>query len=208
MKEFLKRHQAAIVVSIISTCFVVYFLKPILDLSGRVLMRLMVLLGTKYLDCIYSQVALLTTHEYSFLLLILAMGFGTAFILGLSTALLRHRFFAAAKREEDKPGTILKVFRSKFLVAINFALALLVTVGFFIVVVGNYTQLSLISSLNQHFRIIAPYIDEQVEEEILSEWSRMTSKADFDRVYKRIHALAQANGAELPPNRIYSPYSI
>ena len=55
-----------------------------------------------------------------------------------------------------------------------------------IVIVGNYTQLSLISSFNQHMRILAPYIDEQTEEQIISEWSLMKTEADYDAVYKTL----------------------
>ncbi len=208
MMDFLRKHQAAIMVSVISTFLFLYFLQPILEFSGRALMRLMAVLGTKYSDCIYRQVALLTTHEYSFYVLMLAFGFGTAVILGFSTALLRRRFFAPPKKDEEKARSISRALRLKPLVAINFIFALLLTIGFFIILVGNYTQLSLISSFNQHFQIIAPYIDEQQEEELLSEWSRMTSEEDYNRVYKKIHALAETNSVELPPNRIYSPFSI
>ncbi|MGB2985572.1 MAG: hypothetical protein WBE26_06785 [Phycisphaerae bacterium] len=80
--------------------------------------------------------------------------------------------------------------------------------GVVVVVAGNYTQLSLIGSFNQHMRILAPYLDEQAEEELMSEWSSMRSKADYDSLYEKLHDIVQKNGVELPPNKIYSPYSI
>jgi len=208
MIDFLRKHQPAIIVSVISTCLFIYFLQPILEFSGRVLIRLMAVLGTKYSDCIYKQVAQLTTHNYSFYILMMVLGLGTGLIFCLSTALMLRRFFAQPKKDEEKTKLIYRTLNSRPFVAINFVFALLLTVAFFIVLVGNYTQLSLISSFDQHFRIIAPYIDEQKEEEILSEWSSMTSEEDYNRLYKKIHILAETNSVELPPNQIYSPFSI
>lgn len=210
MTEFLKKHQSSIIAGIISTCIFLYLLQPILQLLSRLFLFCFSHLSSRYTDRIYTQVAQLTTQDYSFQLLTLVLALMTGTILSSATIYLFVRF--RKKPEERKVNEMGVRFRSALssrqAVVLNFIFAVALTFGLAIVFVGNYTQLSLISSFNQHMRILAPYLDEKTEKQLISEWSLMKSKADYDAVYKKLKVHAQAAGVELPPNKIYSPWSI
>jgi hypothetical protein len=52
-------------------------------------------------------------------------------------------------------------------------------------------------------RIVAPYIDQQQEEMIISRWSLMETEAEFDAIYAYLNEVADKNKVELKENRIY-----
>ena len=205
LREFLKRHQASIIVSVISTCLFLYFLQPILEFTAGYLLGFFSLLGSKYTDRIYTQVAQLETFDYSFGVFVIVLGSATAFSIGLSAGLLRRRCGTNDKETVEK---IQRSSTSKRFLVVVFTSTLLLSLVLALVVVGNYAQLSLISSFNQHMRILAPYLDDQAEEELISEWSSMRSKADYDSLYEKLHQISQKNSVDLPPNKVYSPFSI
>ena len=39
---------------------------------------------------------------------------------------------------------------------------------------------------------------------LISEWSRMESKADYDRIYDKLRGIAMRAGVRLPENKLYS----
>ncbi len=76
------------------------------------------------------------------------------------------------------------------------------------VLAGNYMQLSVISSFKRDLRILAPYIDDDHEERLLSEWSQMRSEEDYERIRRALNEIAEAHGIDFTENAIYSPFSI
>jgi hypothetical protein len=72
------------------------------------------------------------------------------------------------------------------------------------IVEGNYIQLSLVSSFEQHMRVLAPYMSDQRYKLFLSEWSRMTDETDYVKIYSELNAIAAENKIVLPENKIYS----
>ena len=78
----------------------------------------------------------------------------------------------------------------------------------FSIVIANFIQLSTISSFKQHIRVIAPYISDHEEEKLISEWSLMSSKQDYQLIYSKLDTIASDNNLELPENKIYSMLSL
>lgn len=57
------------------------------------------------------------------------------------------------------------------------------------------------STFQQRINAIAPYIDEQKEEELKSKWALMHSRNDFDMLDKEIELVAKGNKLALPKYR-------
>lgn len=68
---------------------------------------------------------------------------------------------------------------------------------------GESIVLNATSDFKQHVRIVAPYINEQEEEILLSEWSQMDSLKDYNDIYKKLGTIAEENQLMLKRNLNY-----
>ncbi len=138
------------------------------------------------------------------------LGFPASVLLGAAIRILL-RPLAKKKGEDEKddhekekdkepPPSPLRLF-----VAVLF---LLISSFFISLVIANYIQLSTISSFKQHIRIVAPYISDNEEEKLISEWSLINSKDDYQKIYNKLNKIATENGLQLPENKIYSMLSL
>ena len=56
----------------------------------------------------------------------------------------------------------------------------------------------------RHINILAPYLNEQEEEQIISEWSLMENRAVYREINNKLEKIAERNNIILPGNKIYS----
>jgi hypothetical protein len=227
MFELVKTHRAAVICSIIARIVCVYFLDPILAFLGRSVLWLAAQLGTSYTDRIFSQAAHLDTYDYAFALTLVYLMLPTIAFAGWMAyfgvrLLLRRRPATSASSVSASNGngrtdpassnqpsrTRLDFLREKLAGAAFVILGAVAFFWFCLVTGSQVAQLSLITSFQQHVRIVAPFIDDDAEERLISDWSRMQSKAEYDAIQRRLRAIAEVNGIQLPPNRLYSPFSI
>ncbi|MBO9492033.1 hypothetical protein J7384_16855 [Endozoicomonas sp. G2_1] len=198
--EFINKNKTAIAVSIISTIVFLYILQPLLEFIGVAFISFASYINTSYVDKIYAQISHLELLNYG-------LFFYTVFSSCLISVLLTT-IFALWKKEkttsEDETENNKKSPKLKRLTA----LALVITTLFILSISTRIYQFSILTSFKQHFRIIAAYIPEQEEENILSQWSLMQSKEDYELVQKKIENIAKDNGIKLPSNAIYSLNSI
>jgi hypothetical protein len=208
MKEVLHKHRAAILTSLIATTIFLYFLEPILSWLGRQFLWVAAKISNLYVDRIFAEASHLETQDFAYFLLAAVLLFIAGVLLSLMRRLVRGvPAENASGNEEDvederhvRPSTGLAIaFKTTFF---TFAVAMLLWVG--AVLIANHVELSLISSFRQHIRILSPYLSTQEEEEIISDWSLMNSKADYDKLYSKLSQVAEENGLELPTNRIYA----
>ena len=183
MVNMLKEQKAGILSGVIASAVFIYFIQPILNFSAFVFIRGSEIIGNTYTDRIYQQVAHLETHDYSFLFLMLFLGFPAATLLGASIRITINLFKkrkAESSDEEDQEGEkdeeVDKTKPPKIIRALVALLLFSISSFLFSIVVANFIQLSTISSFKQHIRIIAPYIGDQEEENLVSEWSLINSK--------------------------------
>lgn len=222
MQELIRRHRAAIICSIIASMLCVYFLDPILTFLGRSFLSWAAFLGGSYTDRIYSQAAHLETVNYSFLLVVSVFVFMASFTITLVILSLRHLRHRERLNStgllDSGDATIQRINiesqpqdkgkRPSFGSAAS-AVVMLVTLIWGSMVIGaNWVQLGVISSFQQHVRILRPYMDDVTEEAIVSEWSMMSSKADYDRVQAKLERIAEQQSIKLPENRLYSAFSL
>lgn len=199
-----KEHKAGIVSSLLATIFFIYFLQPILTWISQVVVKLMTITSTAFLDKIYVQAASLQTQDYSFLLLLFVIGIPC----GFSTITLMLVIFGKgtnrSKEPEPKririPSSALKTCFA--LVNVGFILAV------FVFVSANFIQLRAIVTFKQQMRALAPYIDDAEEEQIFSRWSLMKSNSDYEKISNTVAELAKRSNLELPETALYTPTSL
>ena len=203
MRDWIRKHSGAILAGLVSSFLFLYLLEPLLGFLVNAVVAVTTLLGTTYLDQIYSQAAHLETHNYAFWILTMVFGVTTGFATSTAFIILgvvRPRRSVTKDGEPKKPSKLARLGVAAFL---------LFGAGWGLVVLaGNYMQLSAISTFKRDLRIVAPFIDDHKEESLLSAWSLMQSEADYEAIRKELGAIAGTHGIALPENAIYSPFSI
>jgi hypothetical protein len=225
--QFARRHGASVVASVVASFLFLYLLNPILAFFGRSLLYVAARLNQAYLNRIYAQAAHLETQDFSFWLISIVVEIFSLLPLLMALSLLQgsrryisHRVVSdvATRRahDSDRPTATSESDLAQSLrrrpwrqvrasVAISFCV-----IGFLplvfggVIITANYVQLSLISSFRQHIRIVAPYVSDLEMKMLLSEWSRMEGKPDYDRVYDKLRGIAARAGVRLPENKLYS----
>lgn len=183
----------------ISSIIFLYFFQPILDYIGAKALILMDLTSSKFSDDFYSKISHLELMDYSFywisiICICISIAVGRIGISGL---------FSLVKKEKTTEVTS-KTKESVSKKVIFFLFCIFICLFGTLFVSTKFYQLSLISSFKQHLRVIAPYISEQEEEELLSKWSLMKNSNDYKAVYADLENIAKQNNILLPSNKIYS----
>jgi hypothetical protein len=156
---------------------------------------------TGYIDSRYQKAAILQNTEYSYFILsfifvIVAVAW-SEISSNITSDLKQKKVKVDKKKDKPLPKWAPLVFLiAKLLIWFYLLFGLLFLSGESIV-------LNATSDFKQHVRIIAPYINEQKEEELLSEWSLMQSADDYNEVYKTIIEIAKDNSLILKKNRHY-----
>ena len=68
---------------------------------------------------------------------------------------------------------------------------------------GESIVLNATSDFKQHLRIVAPYITDQEEELVLSEWSQMDSLEDYNNIYRKLIPIAKEHELVWRRNKNY-----
>jgi hypothetical protein len=203
--------QKEIKIAVIVSLLLTYFIQPIMTWISQKVMSMSNVASKAFIDRIYMQASHLESQNYAFLSYTLFQSFilgvliMTTIILLLPSKLADKSFDIIdskifSPQKSSKKKSALKYLVSFFLI-IYAALHILLTVG-------NFTQLSIITSFQQHIRILAPYLSDWQTEEIISKWSQMKGQEDYDNIYKDLNQKAKENKIILPPNKIYSIGSI
>ena len=216
MQEFLKKNSTPIVIGLISTMLFLYVLQPLLELIGNFSISVASSISSVYVDKIYSQIAHLEIMNYGYFFYMLFVSCFSIVTIAITVTLWKEEsknLITETKDHALDQDELLKLEskrqpkrRNK---KIRFTVISSVITVLSITTISTKTyQLSLLSSFKQHLRIVAPYIDEQKEEKILSDWSLMQSKTDYISIYVKLNEIAKDNNIELPDNTIYSINSI
>lgn len=208
--RFIREHGPSVIASLVASFLFLYLLDPILAFLGRSLLSVSALLNQAYLNRIYAQAAHLESHDFAFLIVAMVSGTVGALPMLIGVLLLRRSLAVRSQKIESDRSQNRQIHRHPGVgTTVSICLIGLLFFGWGAVVIGaNYVQLSLISSFKQHIRIVAPYLSDEEEESLISEWSRMASKTDYDRIYEKLVGIAQREGVSLPDNKLYSPFAL
>ena len=156
---------------------------------------------TDYIDSRYARAAVLqnTTYSYFILSLIFVV---VAIAWGEISSKISSSFRGP---KEDKPDAEAKPIPIWAPYAFLFAK---LWVWFYLLMAllflaGESIVLNATSDFKQHLRIVAPYITDQEEELVLSEWSQMDSLEDYNNIYKKLIPIAKEHELVLRRNKNY-----
>lgn len=201
MNDFVKNNIKSITIGIISSILFLYLFQPILDFIGRVFLDFLSYTGSKYSNDFYSKIAHLELFDFSFywiaiIFTIVGYLFGETSIKGFISLFQKK---GSLTEKKDNNTNTKKQQHAPF-----YFLNLIACIFIIIFLSTKVYQLKLITSFKQHMRIVAPYISEQVEEELYSQWSLMDKAEDYEAVNQRLNSIASQNKITLPRNKIYS----
>jgi hypothetical protein len=203
-----KEHKAGVISGLVATILFIYFLQPIIDWASTQIINLSRLVSSSYIDRLYMQSAHLETQNYSFWLVAFLLIAMVTPIIAFSLLRLVPKSVFSNIAEMRRTKAANNNGSSTFYSVLSSVLGIIFSIYLIVVLSGNYMQLSAITSFKQHLRIIAPYINETKNKEILSQWSLMKSEGDYIEIYKIINKIADENRIELPENAIYSAKTI
>jgi len=122
----------------------------------------------------------------------LCVGFLFSFVIGYSNFFLNIKV-NTEKKEESKIKRITKV---KY-IFLKFALISLIFIIFLFYLIDSTSE-SMNVTQKMRMCIIAPYINEQIEEELWSKWYLISSKIDYIDYNNELDIIAENNNIELP----------
>src|SRR3546814_809792 len=181
MLNLKQEHKVGVVVGLIASILFTYFLQPIFDWVSGVVVKVLTIASSAYLDRIYAQAASLQTQDFAFLWISLVFGsFAVAFGgEGIARLVGKDRLHALFdyifKGTITEPSLIYRVTSGLLLIFLSLLLV--------VVLSANYMQLRAISSFQQHMRTLAPFISAAEEKQLYSRWSLIRSHDDYESVY-------------------------
>ena len=217
--SYIREHNIAIITSIIASFIFLYILQPTLGYLGGIFVSVFSSISSKYESDIYRKIAHLEITDYAFMifsLLVIILFLFTLWVLlaPIVEPLIYRTFPNLSDERPDDNGEDSQSLsersddnteKSRFLGRILEPLWAAITCIFCLLFLSTRIyQLMLITGFKRHMMIVAPYIDEQKEEEIFSSWALMDSRADYDSIYVILETIAADNSIELPANAIYS----
>ncbi|AZN43389.1 hypothetical protein [Paenibacillus albus] len=191
-----KATKTAIYTGIISSAIFLLFFQPILENLSKATYSVASNSFKGFLNSVIQSCAIGFNESFSFhtetVLFSLFLGIGVGAIMIFSRNLRR-------KLNPEIDDKQIKV-SSKTMSRLSLILLLFSILGITFSLVSSFMEHMIISVHQQQMAIIAPYIDEQSEEELRSEWAQMQTKADFDNFNDKISKIAKDNKIKIPSN--------
>ena len=189
-----------VVSSLIATIVYLYLIDPIIRTFGELVVLTSHYVATGLVDNLYRKCALSCPPDSAFALLGLFSGLLAGMTFGALSVVLRS-YVKSGPAPDDEVTTMKKLRRSALM-----GLGFLVLLGFLLMFLywTTWFQLQRLTSFNQHLAILAPFIDNQREEELRSKWALMKGRKDYEAIVVDILSIAEENGVGIPDNPSYS----
>jgi hypothetical protein len=200
MIALIKKHFGGFVAGILGTATFLYFIDPIMKFVAELVIRTYGAISETFVDSIFAYVSQLETLDYAFYWTYSLF----LFIAGVASGGTAAIWFKSQNEDTESDDTGLDDSSNPILIKslISFLLVSIATYMLIFSALRNY-QYEMISNFQYHMRIVAPYIDDQQQELLISRWSLMESEDDFDKIYAYLNEIAENNKVELKENRIY-----
>lgn len=207
MANFFKNNKSTIIASFMTGVILLYFIDPIFSFTANLFITVGSNISKTLVDKIYAQAAHLETQNHAFILYVILQSIMVVF-LAIIIVWMLFDIFKKKRAEVEKAEKVEKILENKSVVFVYvFICLILLIMQIFYISVG-YAQFRIISTFTRQMRVIEPYINEQEEEEIISQWSLMKNKSDYLKIIKKLNTIAEKNNVELPKNEIYRFFSI
>lgn len=190
-----KTIRVGIVTGIVASMVFVYFLDPIIRVFGEGVLYVSKYLVTGLLDSLYQKSALGVAKDPALSTYSLFVGMVVGLPVAALSVILRRKINSGSDSEK-RPES-----KSRKLIAIIPIVVLPVMLFYqFWTILFQY---QVVTSFDQHIRILAPYIETNERMFIESEFASMQREEDYKNLYNTMNGLAKANKVVLPDNPSY-----
>lgn len=198
MKEFFKK---PFVIGILGSLIVIYFLQPIIDLTGHLLLKSTLSEIEEFVDSKYARASFAKGIDYSYYIASFSIIALHGFIIGIATYIIQK----IAKRTSKKEGNSkeLKPITIKLILFIAVSYLILVLSYALIQVAGESIALNAISRFNRDMDTLSPYLTEADIRILRSKWAQIKSKKDYEVIYKEMSEIAKKQGIPLRNDNLY-----
>jgi hypothetical protein len=177
--------KAGILIGIIASILFIYFIDPILSFIGRVFLGVAAFLQLKYLDRLYSEIAV-RNMDYSYLLHIYICVAGIMVSLVMIIYLIFKKYNIV-----NKPKSSLKTQDDTFIFIIKILCFFSIATLMMLFMVDGYIRLETSSSFHQHMTILSPHMTDKENKELLAQFASMSSKKDYDGLIAKVNYIAK-----------------
>lgn len=195
-----KTIRVGIVAGIIASMIFVYFLDPIIRVFGEGVLYVSEYLVTGLLDSLYQKSALGVAKDPALSTYAFLVGIVVGFPVAALTVILRKKIPSGGENQE-RVGS-----KSRKLIAI-IPLVIFPIILFYQFWIMLF-QYQIVTSFDQHMRILAPYMDSKERALIESEFASMQKENDYKILYSKMHGVAKAKNVILPNNPSYGFWTL
>ncbi|MEZ8775433.1 hypothetical protein [Vibrio sp. 10N.247.310.17] len=197
-----KSVKIGIATGIVASMVFVYCLDPILRIFGNTVVYLSSYVVSGLLDSLYAKSALGVAKDSALSVYSLLIGG----ITGSFFALLAVAYKLRQRVETGQNGD-LKVKRKPPLGALIFLTFTSVTFMLYNLWI-TFFQIQVVTSFDQHIRIVRPYIQEHEVDLLQSEFAQMHGENDYLVIQNKLEYIAAENQLLLPDNQVYSMWAL
>jgi hypothetical protein len=188
--------------SIVASIIFIYLLDPLFSLLWRIIHHSAGSARQALIDKLFEQAALGEARDPAFVVMLFMITIIIFVPLGaIATSALQGLRARDSKGSEEKGHS--RLWEALFIVS-----AILFLITGIEIMWSHWFQLTVTTSFCQHMKAVSPYISEQEEEALESEWTQMRTEQDYRHLYLKLSRIASTNKVRLPENIAYSLYSI
>lgn len=180
--------------SLIATVFFLYFLEPIISFLSNIFLNVGSWLFQSYIDRIYQEIAV-GQMDYTFLFAMIMF-----FIIANLSLVFAIRLLIRREIKNKETAAISKPRQRNVVIGI---LLLAATITSSFLLVTGYIKKRTFTSFEQHLRIVNPYITNDTKIKIISDFSSMESRKDYEKIVAYLNMVATKNNIKLPENRLH-----
>ncbi|ADT93397.1 hypothetical protein Sbal625DRAFT_1289 [Shewanella baltica OS625] len=186
-----KSIKVGIITGIVASMVFVYFLDPIIRIFGEGVFYASNYVVSGLVDSLYQKSALGVAKDPSLTVYALIIGFITAFPVAMIRIFFQKKSNDDKSRENSKRSGIMLI-----------PIAILPLMLFYQMWTMMF-QYEVVTSFDQHIKIVTPYISEKEKQIIVSKFSMMNGESDFKSLYAELDKIASENKLVLPKNKTY-----
>lgn len=214
--------KVGIITGVVSSLLVLYLFDPLLRALGGTVFYLLNLANSGIWDSLYAKAALGVPRDPAVSMFSMMAGVFSGVTIGVVTAVVKNtqevrsvaQLSPANRSGNSKKalGALNSVFRvggkSKKLLAVMLYLVSFCLVAGILYSMWSYQfQYKIVTSFDQHLRILTPFMSDRERVKIVSDFSRMTSESDYKNVYAALNGVAAENKITLPENPSYNVWA-
>lgn len=214
--------KIGIITGVVSSLLVLYLIDPLLKAVGGTTFYFLNIVNSGLWDSLYAKAALGVPQDPAVSIFSILAGVFAGLVMGVATAVVKNGqegravIQSSAVSGSSNSKEVLNVFdlalrvggKPKKFITVTLFLMSLFFVGLMSYSMWSYQfQYKIVTSFDQHLRILAPFMSDRDKLKIVSDFSRMKSESDYKSVYSVLGGVAAENNVTLPENPSYSLWS-